>query len=118
LTPTASDSRIDGPRRLPIPREARPSAFRSGLDQPLPADRITAALPARPPLQMIVVLTLPTPCPLMIVNAFSTACSQLDPQDQVALLTFSGEVSPLTQFYTDKNRLINEHMLDLLTLRR
>lgn len=72
----------------------------------------------RPPLQMVIVLDITDTVPIeQIVDAISVnLMPRLDVQDQVALITFSQEVSPPTQFYTDKNRLINEHMLDLKTL--
>lgn len=90
-----------------------------GSDQPLTADKVTSALvDNRPPLQMILVLDITETVPIdQIVDAISTHLApQLDVQDQVALLAFSETISPLTQFYTDKNRLINEHMIDLPTL--
>lgn len=90
-----------------------------GSNQPLSAEKVTTA-PAshRPPLQMILVLDITETIPIeQIVDAISTHLApQLDVQDQVALLAFSETISPLTQFYTDKNRLINEHMIDLPTL--
>jgi von Willebrand factor type A domain-containing protein/type III secretion system (T3SS) inner membrane Yop/YscD-like protein len=87
--------------------------------QPLTAEKVQIApVSDRPPLQMILVLDITETVPLeQLVNAISTHLSpQLNVQDQVALLAFSETVSPLTQFYTDKNRLINEHMIDLPTL--
>src|SRR6185436_2716510 len=91
----------------------------SGTDAPVPPNQVTTAIvPQRPPLQMVIVLDITDTVPItQIVNAISGHLApQLDPQDQAALITFSEEISPVTQFYTDKNRLINEHMTDLLTL--
>jgi von Willebrand factor type A domain/FHA domain len=90
-----------------------------GSDQPLAAEKVTvASVSDRPPLQMILVLDITETIPIeQIVDAISTHLApQLEVQDQVALLAFSETISPLTQFYTDKNRLINEHMIDLPTL--
>jgi von Willebrand factor type A domain-containing protein/FHA domain-containing protein len=91
----------------------------AGSDTPVPPNQVTTAIvPQRPPLQMVIVLDITDTVPItQIVNAISGHLApQLDPQDQAALITFSEEISPVTQFYTDKNRLINEHMTDLLTL--
>lgn len=91
----------------------------AGSNQPLSAEKVQAApVIDRPPLQMILVLDITETVPIeQIVNAISTHLApQLNVQDQVALLAFSESISPITQFYTDKNRLINEHMIDLPTL--
>ncbi len=72
----------------------------------------------RPPLQMVIVLDITDTVPIeQIVDAISVnLMPKLNVLDEVALITFSEEVSPPTQFYTDKNRLINEHMIDLNAL--
>lgn len=91
----------------------------TGSDQAVPAAQVsTAPVPERPPLQMVVVLDITDTVPIaQIVNAISGHLAPfLNPLDEVSLITFSEEISPATQFYTDKNRLINEHMTDLLTL--
>jgi len=91
----------------------------TGSDQPLPVEQVSAApVTERPPLQMVIVLDITDTVPITnIVNAISGHLAPfLNPLDEVALITFSEEISPATQFYTDKNRLINEHMTDLLTL--
>ncbi|MBZ0290048.1 MAG: VWA domain-containing protein [Anaerolineae bacterium] len=91
----------------------------SGTETTLPPEQVTTTmLPERPPLQMVIVLDITDTVPItQIVNAISGHLApQLNPQDEAALITFSEEISPVTQFYTDKNRLINEHMTDLLTL--
>lgn len=83
---------------------------------PVPAEFVsTAIVPERPPLQLTLVLDLTDTVPLeQIINAVSNHLApRLNPLDEVALLTFSSELSPRTQFYTDKIRLVNEHMLDL-----
>jgi len=72
----------------------------------------------RSPLQMVIVQDITDTVPIEeIVNAISVnLMPKLNVQDEVALITFSEEISPPTQFYTDKNRLVNEHMIDLNTL--
>lgn len=91
----------------------------SGTSAPLAIDQISyAPVTERPPLQMVIVLDITDTVPItQIVSSISGhLAGQLNPQDEAALITFSEEISPATQFYTDKNRLINEHMTDLLTL--
>lgn len=77
-----------------------------------------ALVQPRSPLQMVIVLDITDTVPIeQIVDAMSiNLMPRLDVRDEVALITFSQEISPPTQFYTDKNRLVNEHMLDLNTL--
>ncbi len=75
-------------------------------------------VPDRQPLQMILLLDVTDTVP--VENVVSATISQLMPRllpaDEVSLVTFSQEISPRTQFYTDKGRLVNEHMIDLLPL--
>jgi len=105
---------------LPIPTGTYQVAVSAG-DTPQPVDNTRVKierLEERPPLQMILVLDITDTVPITeIVNAVS---GQLFPglgaQDKVALLTFSEEIAPLTQFYTDKGRLVSDHMTDLLVL--
>jgi von Willebrand factor type A domain/Inner membrane component of T3SS, cytoplasmic domain len=80
-------------------------------------ENATPVLP-RSPLQMVIVLDITDTVPIeQIVDAISINLTpRLQVQDEVALITFSEEVSPPTQFYTDKNRLVNEHMIDLNAL--
>jgi len=95
------------------------TATTTGSAEPLPPVQVSVVpQAARPPLQMVIVLDITDTVPITnIVNAISGHLApQLNPQDEAALITFSEEISPVTQFYTDKNRLINEHMTDLLTL--
>ncbi len=109
-----------GSNGQPIPPDSYSATITpAGSNQPLAADKVTITpMSSRPPLQMILVLDITETIPIeQIVDAISTHLApQLDVQDQVALLAFSETISPLTQFYTDKNRLINEHMIDLPTL--
>jgi len=88
-----------------------------GTDEILARDLVQATpLTEREPLQLILALDITNTVPLReIINAISTQLMpELDINDEVALLTFGAEISPVTQFYTDKNRLINENVLDLL----
>ncbi len=111
---------LTGTNGLPIALDTvQPTVAVAGTTTVLPPEQISKImLPLRPPLQMIIVLDITSTVPIeQIVNAVSTRLMpQLNVEDQVALITFSGEVAPVTQFYTDKNRLINEHMIDLPTL--
>lgn len=83
--------------------------------RPVAAERVTLTpLLERPPLRMVLVLDITDTVPLReIVTAVST---QLVPrllvQDELALITFSASIAPITPFFTDKNRLINEQLLD------
>ena len=91
----------------------------SGTTAPLAPEQVSyAPVSERPPLQMVIVLDITDTVPITnIVSSISGhLAGQLNPQDEAALITFSEEISPATQFYSDKNRLINEHMTDLLTL--
>ncbi len=105
---------------LPIPTGTYQVAVGAG-DTPQPVENTRVKierLDERPPLQMILVLDITDTVPVTeIVNAISGHLfPDLNPQDKVALLTFSEEIAPLTQFYTDKARLVSDHMTDLLVL--
>ncbi len=104
----------------PIPTGTYQVAVSAG-DNPQPLDNTRfkiERLDNRPPLQMIVVLDITDTVPIdQIVNAISGHLFPgLNPQDKVALLTFSEEIAPITQFYTDKTRLVSEHMTNLVVL--
>jgi Mg-chelatase subunit ChlD len=75
-------------------------------------------LDSRPPLQMILVLDITDTVPIeQIVNGISQHLfTGLNAQDRVALITFSEEIAPITQFYTDKDRLVADHMTNLVVL--
>jgi hypothetical protein len=77
-----------------------------------------AQVPQRPPLQMMLLLDVTDTVPVEnIVSAISSdLMPRLDVGDEVALITFSQEITPRTQFYMDKGRLVNEHLIDLLPL--
>jgi hypothetical protein len=104
----------------PIPTGTYQVAVSAGDNaQPLESSRFKIErLDNRPPLQMIVVLDITDTVPIdQIVSAISTHLFPgLDPQDKIALLTFSEEIAPITQFYTDKERLVSEHMTNLIVL--
>lgn len=83
------------------------------------SDRLAVrAVAPRPPLELILVLDITDTVPVTeVVNAISAELMpELIVEDQVALITFADSVSPRTRFYTDKNQLVNEHLLDLLTV--
>ena len=84
----------------------------------LPDDSTLATVTQREPLQMIIVLdtTETVPVEEIVNELIEELFPRLLVEDEVALITFSQEIQPRTAFYTDKNRLVNEHVLDLLTL--
>jgi hypothetical protein len=90
----------------------------AGFDRATPPifDNITTT--QRNPVRIIVVFDTTSTMPLpQVISSFSLQLvPQLDFADEVALITFASNVSPLTEFYTDKNRLINENMLSLSTV--
>ena len=69
----------------------------------------------RPPLQMILVLDITETVPLqrMIVELQGQFFPQLNADDRVALITFGNTISPMSQFYTYKDRLFEEQLLNL-----
>jgi len=75
-------------------------------------------VPERQPMQIILLLDVTDTVPVenVVSAVISDLMPRLLPADEVALVTFSQEISPRTQFYTDKGRLVNEHMIDLLPL--
>ncbi len=104
----------------PIPTGTYQVAVSAG-DNPQPLDSTRfkiERLDNRPPLQMIIVLDITDTVPIdQIVSAISQHLFPgLNPQDRIALLTFSEEIAPITQFYTDKDRLVSEHMTNLVVL--
>lgn len=85
-------------------------------NQPLPSDQVSVTVvQERSPVRIILVLDITDTMPLFeVVNAISTRLApRLSVQDEMALITVGSSISPLTQFYLDKNRLINEHILDI-----
>jgi hypothetical protein len=72
----------------------------------------------RNPVRIVVVLDTTSTMPLRaVIDTFSqTMVPQLLFSDEVALITFTNSVTPITAFYTDKNLLINENMLNLTTI--
>ncbi len=87
--------------------------------EPFPAeDVIDSGSVERPPLRMILVLDLTDTVPLEnILNAISgDFIPRLKPLDELALITFSDEVSPSTRFYTDKNQLLDDYLVGLTTV--
>ncbi|MFQ3659559.1 MAG: VWA domain-containing protein [Anaerolineae bacterium] len=75
----------------------------------------SSARASRRPVRIVLVLDATSTMPLLpVINVVSTQMfPQLEFNDEVALISFSQNVSPITAFFTDKNRLVNEHMLGL-----
>lgn len=107
-----------GSDSLPLPRAAfTANVTPTGSTEALPATQVTADIaPSRQPLQMILVMDVTDTVPVqqIVSTLSSTLIPQLQAEDRIALITFGDSASPPTQFYTDKNRLINEHMLELI----
>lgn len=120
----ANEARIQavlhGPDGLPIAREAYTLTVTNAttLEDIDPVQIDIANVPQRDPLQMILLLDVTDTVPVdNIVSAVSSdLMPRLDVGDEVALVTFSQEITPRTQFYVDKGRLVNEHLIDLLPL--
>lgn len=86
--------------------------------QALPGDRLTTTpLAARPPMRLVIVFdaTDTVPVPAVVQAIARDFIPLLSPEDEVALITFSTTVSPMTQFFTDKNRLINEYLANIIS---
>ncbi len=111
---------LHGTDGLPLPRSAYTvSVTPADATEPLPADLVDVeVITQRPPLRMILLLDVTDTVPIdPVVSAITEELlPNLQIDDQVSLITFAQEAAPRTQFYTDKNRLINEHMLDLRPL--
>jgi len=109
-----------GARGLPIPvSDVNLSITALGETAPLISDDVAfATVTDRPPLQMIIVLDTTETMPVeeIIDRMIEDLFPRLPVADEVALITFSQEIQPRTAFYTDKNRLINEHVMDLQVL--
>lgn len=109
-----------GANGLPIPvSDVNLSITILGESAPLISDDIAfATVTDRPPLQMIIVLDTTETMPVeeIIDRMVEELFPRLPVADEVALITFSQEIQPRTAFYTDKNRLVNEHVLDLQIL--
>ena len=111
---------LHGPDGSPLARESYTLKVTNSttLEDVDPLQVNIAQVPQRPPLQMILLLDVTDTVPVdNIVSAISSdLMPRLDIGDEVALITFSQEITPRTQFYTDKGRLVNEHLIDLLPL--
>lgn len=111
---------LHGQDGLPIARESYTLTVTNAttLEDIDPLQVNIAQVPQRPPLQMILLLDVTDTVPVEnIVSAISSdLMPRLDVGDEVALVTFSQEITPRTQFYVDKGRLVNEHLIDLLPL--
>ena len=119
-----NESRIEavlhGADGLPISRESYTLTVTNAttLEDIDPLKVNITQVPQRSPLQMILLLDVTDTVPVEnIVSAISSdLMPRLDIGDEVSVITFSQEITPRTQFYTDKGRLVNEHLIDLLPL--
>ncbi len=111
---------LQGRDGLPVARERYVLTVTEASSlQEVPATQVLVSqVPERLPLQIIFLLDVTDTVPVEnIVSAISSdLMPRLLPADEVALVTFSQDISPRTQFYTDKGRLLNEHLIDLLPL--
>ena len=95
------------------------SARITGADAPFaPDDVSTSGAVERPSFRMILVLDLTDTVPIEnILSALNTdLIPRLKPLDELALVTFSDEVSPPTRFYTDKSQLFDDYLVGLTTV--
>lgn len=95
-----------------------PQVTRTGGEQALPAESVTGApVETRPPARIILVLDITSTMPIdELRNSLISEnglFSQLQFDDQLALLAVGAQIAPLTDFYNDKNALYNEHLADL-----
>ncbi|MFN8529039.1 MAG: VWA domain-containing protein [Anaerolineae bacterium] len=101
----------------PIPTDSYTITAQVGPDNVLldPSLIHVQPLARRDPMRLVVVFDITDTMPLSeVVRAFSASfADELDPNDQVALITFGTDINPTTQFYTDKNRLVAENLLNL-----
>ncbi|MBK9745604.1 MAG: protein phosphatase 2C domain-containing protein [Chloroflexi bacterium] len=105
---------------LPFPANAyQLAASVNGATEPFSAEAVSVAANAvRPPLRMVLVLDLTDTVPIdNVLNAINRdLLPELQPQDEVALITFGDEVSPPTRFYTDKAQLFADYLVGLTTV--
>jgi hypothetical protein len=111
---------LTGSDGLPIPRNAYTvSVSATATGEVLPPERVTTTIvETRPPLRMMLVIDATDTVPISnIVNALRNELApRLQVLDEVALVTFGQQIFTYTEFYyTDKNRLINDHLSNLKT---
>jgi hypothetical protein len=108
---------LTGSDGLPMPADNyRMTVTRAQTSALLPAEQVSVTtVPQRPPLRIILVVDITDTVPLSeIINALSTSLApRLGVEDEVAMITVGSRISELTQFYLDKNRLLNEHLVDV-----
>ncbi len=105
---------------LPFPANASQlAAAVTGAAESFSADAVTVAENGvRPPLRMVLVLDLTDTVPIdNVLTAINRdLLPELQPEDEVALITFGDEVSPPTRFYTDKTQLFDDYLVGLTTV--
>jgi hypothetical protein len=85
-------------------------------DETLPSRDIEITpLATRSPMRLMIVLDVTETVPLLEIKQalVENLIPGLLPEDQVALVTFGAAVGEPSPFFTDKNRLVNEFLLDL-----
>lgn len=107
---------VTGPDGVPLNPQTYTINVTNAAGEALPPDAaaVTPAA-ARAPVRVIMVLDTTSTMPINEVrNAIRDhLLPRLLIEDEMALLQFDTTIAPLTQFYTDKNALYNEHIADI-----
>lgn len=107
---------VAGPDGVPLNPQTYTINVTNAAGEALPPDAaaVTPAA-ARAPVRVIMVLDTTSTMPINEVrNAIRDhLLPRLLIEDEMALLQFDTTIAPLTQFYTDKNALYNEHIADI-----
>jgi hypothetical protein len=104
---------VTGPEGLPINPQLYTVNIVNALGETLPQDlSAITTINQRPRINLILILDTTSTVPVNEVrNAIREhLLPRLLPEDQMALLQVDTVVAPMTQFYTDKNALYNEHI--------
>jgi hypothetical protein len=107
---------VTGPDGVPLNPQTYTVSITNAASETLPPDAATVTqVTERAPVRVIMVLDTTSTVPINEVrNAIRDhLLPRLRLEDEMALLQFDTTISPLTQFYTDKNALYNEHLADI-----
>ena len=107
---------VTGADGLPLDSQTYTININNAAGETLPSDAASVtAVTERPPVRVVMVLDTTSTVPINEVrNAIRDhLLPRLALQDEMALLQFDTTIAPLTQFYTDKNALYNEHIADI-----
>jgi hypothetical protein len=107
---------VTGPDGLPLNSQTYTLDITNSAGESLPSDAASvSAITERPPVRIILVMDTTSTVPINEVrNAIRDhLLPRLALQDEMALLQFDTTIAPMTQFYTDKNALYNEHIADI-----